>query len=152
MKKGNIKIFALSFAFVYVMIAGLCIYYKQPLIFVYDYDFPQFLALFILLGFLSLGLIVVMDGLEKILKKFRFSMLPNPLFIYPYFIILSAFGLFIFTLFSGYVESHGLAPFYFYGCVTNSCLYLTSGYTVTFLTAIYFAYRFIKSSLTKIKL
>lgn len=81
-----------------------------------------------------------MDILEKIFKKFLSPLFTQPISIYAYFILLSAFGLFILTLFAGFIES-GYSPFFYYGCVTNSCLYLTSGYTVTCIAAIYFAYR-----------
>jgi hypothetical protein len=151
MKRENLKIFSISFVLVYAMIAGLCIINKQPLIFADGYSFSQFFALFILLGFLSFALIFVMESLEKILKKFLFPKLTSSFSIYAYFIIISILGLFAFTLFAGFVES-GISPFLYYRCFTNSCLYLFSGYAVTFLIAVYFAYRFIKSSLAQAKL
>jgi len=159
MKKKNLKIFTVSFALVYVMIASLSIINKQPLIFIPVYDFQQFFYLFILLGFLSLGLVLVLDSLEKIFKKYLTQILTSPLFIYAYFILLSAFGLFIFTLIAGYVEWKYTYPllighfagrfslFYYYGCFSNSCFYLISGYIVTFIAAVYFANRFIKIKL-----
>ncbi len=140
MKKENLRIFTLSFAIVYIMTASLCVLYRQPLVFSPGYSFSQFLTLFILLGLFSLALTLVMDILEKIFKKFLSPLFTQPISIYAYFILLSAFGLFILTLFAGFIES-GYSPFFYYGCVTNSCLYLTSGYTVTCIAAIYFAYR-----------
>jgi hypothetical protein len=149
MKKKNLKIFAVSFVIIYAMISGLCFLKKQPLVFAYGYGFSQFFTLFILLGLLSFCLVFVMDNLERILQKIPSTMFSSPFSIYTYFIIASAFGLFVFTLFSGFAES-GL-PFFYYGCVTNSCIYLSSGYIVTFVVAVYFAYRFIKSRATKEK-
>jgi hypothetical protein len=159
MKKKNLKIFTISFALVYVMIASLSIINKQPLIFVPVYDFQQFFYLFILLGLLSLGLILVLDSLEKIFKKYLTQILTTPLLIYAYFILVSTFGLFIFTLIAGYVEwkytfpvfvwhfATRFSPFYYYSCVSNSCIYLIAGYTITLATAVYFSNRLIKSSM-----
>lgn len=150
MKKENLKIFAISFAIVYVMIASLCVLNRKPLIYVRGYNFSQFFTLFIFLGLISSGLVFVMDILEKIHQKFLTPILSSPISIYAYYILVSVFGLFAFTLFAGLVEAG--QPFYLYGCVTNSCIYLFSGYTVTFVAAVYFAYRFIKGSLVKAKL
>ncbi|MEM7345312.1 MAG: hypothetical protein AAF485_13820, partial [Chloroflexota bacterium] len=65
--------------------------------------------------------------------------------IYAYFILTSVLGLFAFTLIAGFIES-GFSPFFYYGCVGNSCLYLIGGYSVTIITATYFAYRLIQAN------
>jgi hypothetical protein len=147
MKKENLKIFAFCFVIVYVLTAGLCILNRMPLVFVLDYSIGQFILLFILMGFLSFSLVFVMENLEKLLNKYFSSVFISPSSIYAYFILISAFGLFAFTLFSGYAESG--RPFLYYGCVTNSCIYLFNGYSVTLITAVYFAFRFVKNLSSK---
>jgi hypothetical protein len=147
MKKENIRIFAMSFVMICVLIAGLCVLYKQPLVFAEGYQFPQFFTLFLLLGTLSFGLVFVMETLERIFKRFLTPTFTSAPATYIYFTLVSAFGLFVFTLLAGFSES-GL-PFFYYGCVTNSCIYLFSAYAVTFVVAVYFAYRLIKASSTK---
>ncbi len=143
MKKENLKIFTVCFVIVYVLTAGLSILNRQPLVFAPEYSLGQFIVLFVLMGFLSFGLVFVMETLEKLFKKYFSSVLTSPLSIYAYFILVSTFGLFAFTLFSGFAESG--RPFLYYGCVTNSCIYLFNGYTVTLVMAVYFAYRFVKN-------
>jgi len=143
MPKRNLKIFTLSFVFVYALISGLCIINRQPLVFSPGYGFPQFFELFILLGVLSFSLCIVMEIFEKILQRF-ITFFTSSVAIYAYFVFASLFGLFVFTLFAGFVES-GL-PFFYYGCITNSCIYLLGGYTATFIVAVYFARRFIKEN------
>lgn len=143
MKKENLKISVVCFVIIYVLIAGLSILNNQPLIFVPGYNLGQFIFLFFLLGFLIFGLVFVMESLEKLLKKFLVRILSSPFSIYAYFVLMSFFGLFAFTIFSGFAESG--RPFFYYGCVTNSCFYLFSGYAVTFVMAVYFAYRFVKT-------
>ena len=145
LKKKDLKIFSVSLTLVYVMNSSLCIIDRQPLVFVRGYNFFQFLTLFILLGLLSFGLILVMENLEKILEKLSANMRFSAFTIYAYFIFISAFGLFAFTVFAGFAES-GL-PFFYYGCVTNSCIYLFSGYITTFIVSVYFAHRFVNVSL-----
>jgi hypothetical protein len=147
MKKDNLKIFAICFIIVYVLTAGLSILNRQPLVFTLDYSIGQFILLFILMGFLSFSLVFVMENLEKLLKKYLSSVFISPPSIYAYFVLVSTFGLFVFTLFSGYAESG--RPFLYYGCVTNSCIYLINGYSVTLITAVYFAYRFVKNLSSK---
>ena len=145
MKKENLTVLGISFAIIYLIIAALCILNGQPLIFPpVQYDVSQFLALFILLGFLSVGLILVMDNLEKLYKEFLTSNLTTSTSIYSYFILTSGLGLFAFTLIAGFIES-GFSPLFYYGCVGNSCLYLIGSYSVTTITAIYFAYRLIRT-------
>ena len=74
-KKKNLKIFLVSFILIYTMISSLCIISKQPLVFAYGYNFFQFLTLLILLGLLSFSLIIVIEYLEKMLKKLLENML-----------------------------------------------------------------------------
>ncbi len=148
MKKDNLKIFAVCFVIVYVLTAGLSILNRQPLVFALDYSIGQFILLFILMGILSFSLVFVMENLEKLLKKYLSPVFISPPSIYAYFIFVSALGLFAFTLFSGYAKSG--RPFLYYGCVTNSCIYLFNGYTVTLITAVYFAYRFVKNLSSKV--
>ncbi|MBT3321475.1 MAG: hypothetical protein HN392_04235 [Anaerolineae bacterium] len=143
-KKKNLKIFFISFILIYGIISILCLISKQPLVFAYGYNFFQFLTLFIILGLLSFSLILVMEYLEKMLKKFSENKRLSAFAVYAYFIFISAFGLFAFTVFAGFAES-GL-PFFYYGCVTNSCIYLLGGYVTTFIVSVYFAHRFLKNS------
>lgn len=142
MKKENYKIFSISFIFIYVLIFSLCVLDRQPLIFRKGYNLSQGITLFLLLGSLSFVLILVMETLEKKLTKIYEKRVLSPVAVYAYFVLLSIFGLFLFTLFAGFIES-GLL-FFYYGCVTNSCIYLLGGYTTTLLVSIYFAQRFIK--------
>lgn len=147
MKKDNLKIFAVCFVIAYSLTTGLSILNRQPLVFASEYSLGQFIVLFVLVGFLNLGLVFVMETLEKLLKKYFSSIFTSAIAIYAYFIFVSAFGLFAFTLFSGFAESG--QPFLYYGCVTNSCIYLFNGYTVTLVMAVYFAYRLVKNLLPK---
>lgn len=140
MKK--LKIFIAAFIIVYVMIAGLCVLSGQPLIFVPGYNLQHFLNLFVLLGVLIIGLALVIRVLEIIYQKHLVATLASPRSIYFYFIFSSVFVLFLFSLLAGYVESGRY--FFYYGCVTNSCVYLFSGYTVTILTSALFAHRYVR--------
>jgi hypothetical protein len=142
MKKEKLKIFVGAFIVVYVMIAGLCILTGQPLIFADGYSFPQFLSLFVLLGGLTCCLALVIHALEIIYQKHLVAKLASPSSVYSYFIFTSVIVLFLFSLVAGYVESGRY--FFYYGCVTNSCFYLISGYTVTILTSALFAHRYVK--------
>lgn len=144
MKKENRKIFLICFVVVYIMIASLSMINRQPLVFVPGYSLGQFIVLFFLLGFLSFGLVFLMENLEKLLDKYLTVIASSTLMIYAYFLITSILGLFVFTLFSGFAESG--RPFFYYRCVTNSCIYLLSGYTVTIIAAIYFARHFVVKS------
>jgi hypothetical protein len=90
--------------------------------------------------------VFVLEFLEKALVKFFAQSLNSPVSIYAYFILVSFFLLFIFTLFSAYLEYLGSAPFMYYGCVTNSCIYLFSAYTVTFIAAFYFSRRYLEKN------
>ena len=128
-KKHSFLLWLLSFA----IIASLCVLNRQPLIFhPIDYGIGQFLALFFLLGILMLGLTGVLNTLAKIRQKIF-----TKTNIYIYYEIGALGSLFIFTLFAGFVES--LNPFLYYFCVSNSCIYLLSGYSVTLLAAFLFA-------------
>ena len=147
MKKENIKIYGICFLIIYGMISVLCVLNRQPLVFAFQYSLDQFIFLFLLLGALCFALVFVMQILEKLFKKFFASVFVSPILIYAYFILVPVFILFIFTLLSGYVESG--FPFLYYYCVTNSCIYLFSGYTVTLIMGAYFARRFSKNEFSK---
>ncbi len=150
MKRQNIKIYIATLALVYMMIASACFLNRLPLVFSRGYSNSQFFALFILLGLLNLGLILAMDTLEKAIKKYLTSILTTPLSVFAYFILSAFMVLFVFTLIAGFVES-GFWPFYYYGCISNSCIYLVSGYTATFVASVYFAYRYVKATMLKRK-
>ncbi len=130
------KIFFLTWFLAFFLISALCIFDRQPLLFhPIDYGFGQSTLLFVLLGALSFGLLGVLDILKKIQGKFFQSFSQQG--IYAYYLIGTVSGLFILTLFSGFAES--FRPFFYYSCVTNSCIYLFSGYLVTILATILFA-------------
>ena len=142
MKLAKWKIFVMAFVVVYVMISGLCVLTGQPLIFADGYDLPRFLSLLVLLGVLTFCLALVIRALEIIYQKHLVITLDSPRSVYSYFIVTSVIVLFLFSLVAGHVESGRY--FFYYGCVTNSCIYLFSGYTVTILTSALFAHRYVK--------
>jgi hypothetical protein len=141
MKKEKLKIFVGALLVVYVMIAGLCILTRQPFIFAYGYELPNYLSLFVLLGVLTFCLWLVIRALEIIYQKHLAIRLESARAVYFYFIFTSVFVLFLFSLVAGHVESGRY--FFYYGCVTNSCIYLISGYTVTTLTSALYAHRYV---------
>lgn len=127
MKK--LKIFALSFAFVYILTALLCIIFGHPLIYSpVDYSFQGFKSLALLLGILVFCLVYInFPVLNKI--KARFFKRANN---FVFFLIGSLLVLQAVTMLTGYAESFSARGveadiLYFYKCVGNSCIYILTG-------------------------
>ncbi|MCG8578805.1 MAG: hypothetical protein MI866_02745, partial [Bacteroidales bacterium] len=126
MKK--LKIFGLSFAFVYILTAILCLIFGQPLIYSPIYGIREFLNLALLLGILVFLLVYINFPVLKWIKTISFKNSNG----FIYYSVATLLILQIVTLLTGYMESlttRGVeADFlYYYKCVTNSCIYILTG-------------------------
>lgn len=141
MKK--LKIFGLSFAFVFISTAILCIVFGHPFIYApIDYGIKGFLNLGLLLGFLVFCLVFINFPILKWIKTKIFNRRND----FGFYLISTLLILQVVTLLTGYMESlttRGVeADFlYYYKCVTNSCIYILTGN----LTAIFACKLYVKS-------
>jgi hypothetical protein len=125
----KLKIFGLSFGFVFVLTAILCMISGLPFIYApVDYGLTGFFKLALLLGFLVFCLVYVNFPVLKWIKDKAFKSANDFIFHLTATLLI----LQVVTLITGYMESlttRGVEPdfFYYYKCVTNSCIYILTG-------------------------
>lgn len=123
------KIFGLSFTFMFISTALLCIIYGLPLTLGrVDYSLFGFIRLGLLVAFLSFCLVFINLSVLKWIKP-KILIRSNDII---YYMTSTVIILQVVTLITGYLESmitRGVeADFlYYYKCVTNSCIYILTG-------------------------
>ncbi len=135
---NKIKLLLLAFGMAFTATAALCILTGNPLVYhPIDYGITGFSEFALLILLLSLGLVYINLPVLHWLKKISKLNL-NPVV---YYITMTLIVLQVVTMVTGFYESlitRGVEAdaFYYYKCVTNSCLYILTGN----LTAVTIAY------------
>jgi hypothetical protein len=141
MRKFKNRLFWMTFVTTTLSIGGLCVLYKQPW-FLGEavYNLNTFLNFIIFTAFLSMSLVYMCLPLLYRLNEKTPLLRTTPVFV----LMGSMLILQIFTLVTGYLasaifSSNGPSLFYYYGCVTNSCICIAVGNFVTVIASIRFA-------------
>lgn len=134
----TLKLLFLAFGIAFSTTATLCIASGNPLVYYpINYGIDGFFSFAILILLLSFGLVYINLSVLKWLKT---TMKINANSII-YYIVSTIFVLQIVTMLTGYFESfvtRGVqaTAFYYYKCLSNSCIYILTGN----LTAVIVAY------------
>ena len=125
----NLRILSISFAFVYLSTALLCMLFQQPfLLGAPVYPFSAFVDLAVVLGFLVVCMLFINFPLLKWIKAKLFRKAKDRI----YYLIGSLVVLQIATMLGGALESlswRASTPdfFYYYRGITNSTIFLITG-------------------------
>jgi len=139
----NRKLFMLAFVLAFASTSILCIACGHPLIFLpVSYKLIDFFVFGILIGSLCFGLVFINMPFVKFflwLTKLKIS-------LHAYYIISTLLILQILTLALGYLESYftrGMqpTPFYYYGGVGNSLIYILTGNLTAIIVSYLYAQR-----------
>jgi hypothetical protein len=141
MRKLKNYLFWMTFCITSLCIGVLCVVYEQPL-FLGEavYNVTTFLNFIVFTAFISMSLVYMcLPVLYRMNEKIRF-MKSTTVFV----LIGSILILQVVTMLTGYLDSaifstNGASLFYYYGCVTNSCIYIAVGNGVTVLAALRYA-------------